>query len=62
MKGQEKAAAVKGMCKNHPEVEAVMRKDGVSTGRCAGCLRERGEAMRAAAGGKGKKGMKGTKE
>ena len=39
----------KGMCKKHPEVKAVMRKDGVSTGKCADCLAEHGKKY-----GKGK--------
>jgi hypothetical protein len=31
-----------GMCKKHPEVEAVKRHDGISTGCCAACLAARG--------------------
>jgi hypothetical protein len=32
----------KKMCKHHPEKEAVIRSDGISTGLCAECLVERG--------------------
>ena len=45
-------------CKVHPDRDAVIRKDGRSMGRCAECMKERGERMRAAAGGKGGKGGK----
>ena len=35
-------------CKKHPEKDAVMRKDGESTGACEECLKERAKKMRKA--------------